>query len=84
MSRTVAEVMTPNPVTVQPKESVSIALQRMEEGGYRHLPVIDEAGRPVGVLSVKRIVHYLVEHFPALVYNHPPDPTRVPDAAEGA
>jgi len=84
LSTPLASCMTPNPVTVQPKESVSVALQRMEEGGYRHLPVIDEAGRPVGVLSVKRIVHYLVEHFPATVYNLPPDPNVVPQSAEGA
>jgi CBS domain-containing protein len=76
--------MTPNPVTVQPKESVSAALRRMEEGGYRHLPVIDPTGKPVGILSVKRIVHYLVEHFPATVYNLPPDPNAVPLSAEGA
>jgi CBS domain-containing protein len=80
----VARCMTPNPVTVQPMESVSAALRRMEEGSYRHLPVIDEAGRPVGVLSVKRIVHYLVEHFPGTVYNLPPDPNSVPHSAEGA
>jgi len=45
---------------------------------------VDEAGRPVGVLSVKRIVHYLAEHFPATVYNLPPDPGVVPQEREGA
>ena len=55
----------------------------MEEGGYRHLPVVDEAGRPVGVLSVKRIVHYLAEHFPATTSNLPPDPGSLPAAAGG-
>src|SRR3954447_12782016 len=54
----VALCMTPRPVTVCPKASISTAVQRMEEGGYRHLPVVDAAGRPLGVLSVKRIVHY--------------------------
>jgi len=56
----------------------------MEEGGYRHLPVVDVTGKPLGVLSVKRIVHYLAEHFPATVYNLPPDPSSVPQSAEGA
>jgi CBS domain-containing protein len=79
-----ASVLTPRPVTVNPKESVSAALRRMEEGGYRHLPVVDTAGKPLGVLSVKRIVHYLAEHFPATVYNLPPDPSSVPQSAEGA
>jgi CBS domain-containing protein len=80
----IAECMTPNPVTIHPKEPVASAVRRMEEGGYRHLPVLDEAGQPRGVLSVKRIVHYLCEHFPAIVYNLPPDPAAVPLEPEGA
>jgi len=79
-----SECMTGNPVIVHPKESIGSAVRRMEEGGYRHLPVVDEMGRPKGVLSVKRIVHYLVEHFPATVYNLPPDPGAVPLEPEGA
>ena len=59
-------------------------IRRMEQGGYRHLPVVDEANRPVGILSVRRIVHYLVEHFPSTVYNLPPDPRTFPQEREGA
>lgn len=76
--------MTPNPVTVGPKDSVRTAIRRMQKGGYRHLPVIDPAGRPIGILSVRRVVHYLVEHFPALVFNHPPERNKFPESAEGA
>jgi CBS domain-containing protein len=76
--------MTPAPVVVRPKDSVAVAVRHMEEGGYRHLPVVDEAGGPLGVLSVKRIVHYLAEHFPATIYNLPPDPSVFPLRAEGA
>jgi CBS domain-containing protein len=84
LTEPVAAVMTRDPVTVRAKDTISTAARRMEDGGYRHLPVVDETGRPVGVLSVKRIVHYLVEHFPATVYNQPPDPTAVPSEREGA
>jgi CBS domain-containing protein len=80
----VSAVMTPSPVVVGPKEPIGAAVKRMEQGGYRHLPVVDGTGRPVGVLSVKRIVHYLAEHFPATVYNQPPDPNVFPQEAEGA
>src|SRR5262245_10082853 len=45
-----SECMTPSPVVVHPKDPISAAIRRMEEGGYRHLPVVDEAGRPLGVL----------------------------------
>jgi CBS domain-containing protein len=84
LSVPVSVAMTPDPVVVHPKESVGAAVRRMEEGGYRHLPVVDQAGRPLGVLSVKRIVHYLVEHFPSTIYNLPPDPNAFPRRAEGA
>jgi CBS domain-containing protein len=84
LSLPVAEVMTADPVQVHRKEPIGAVIRRMEEGGYRHLPVVDDAGRPVGVLSVKRIVHYLVEHYSPTICNQPPDPAVVPHAAEGA
>ena len=80
----VGECMTARPVVVQPKDPIGVAVRLMEEGGYRHLPVVDEDNRPVGILSVKRIVHYLVEHFPSTVYNQPPDPNAFPREPEGA
>jgi len=49
LTLTVAECMTPNPVAVHCTEPVGAALRRMEEGGYRHLPVVDETGRVVGL-----------------------------------
>lgn len=80
----VRQCMTQSLVVVRPSESIGAALRRMEEGGYRHLPVVDEEGRPLSVLSVKRIVHYLVEHFPGTVYNQPPAPGSFPQKPEGA
>lgn len=80
----VGDCMTADPETVQAKDSIATALRKMEQGGYRHLPVISESGGPVGVVSVKQVVHYLVEHFPATVYNLPPDPGAVPQEREGA
>jgi CBS domain-containing protein len=84
LSVPVGEVMTPDPASVRPKEPIGAAVRLMQRGGYRHLPVVDEAGRPLGVLSVKRIVHYLAEHYPATVCNQPPDPAAFPRRAEGA
>lgn len=79
-----AEVMTARPVAVNVLDSVRTAVERMQAGGYRHVPVVDEGNRPVGVLSAKRIIRYLAEHFPATVYNQPPDPHQVPDTPDGA
>lgn len=85
LSTKLADCMTPDPVMVSPKDPVRTAIKRMQNGAYRHLPVVDEANRPVGILSAKRIVLYLVEHFPGTVYNQPPDPqNNYPDHPEGA
>lgn len=80
----VTSCMTADPVVVSDRDSIGAAIRRMEEGGYRHLPVVDAAGRVVGMLSVKRIVHYLVEHYPKTVHNQPPNPGLVPTAPDGA
>ena len=74
----------PNPVAVRAKDPIRLAVRRMEQGGYRHLPVLDETDRPVGVLSVRAIVRYLVEHFPGAVHNLPPDPRAWPTEPDGA
>lgn len=84
LSVPLAGVMTPEPVAVGADDPIRTAVRRMQAGGYRHLPVVDEGNRPVGVLSAKQIVRYLVEHFPATVYNQPPDPHAYPNAPGGA
>jgi len=84
LSMQLANAMTRGPVSVAENDPIRTAVVRMQSGGYRHLPVVDEGNRPVGVLSAKRIVHYLVEHFPATVYNQPPDPQAFPATREGA
>lgn len=48
----VQDVMTRNPDTVRPKQSVNDAIRMMDEFGYRHLPVVDE-GRVCGVMTMK-------------------------------
>ena len=50
----VAEIMTPDPVTIGAEDPLAEALKRMVQGGFRHLPVI-EAGRTVGLLSIRDI-----------------------------
>jgi CBS domain-containing protein len=47
-----AEVMTPAPDTIGPYHTVDEAIRRMDEFGYRHLPVV-EHDRVLGVLSVR-------------------------------
>ena len=46
----VAELMTPTPVTVAPSDTLQTALERMEAGRFRQVPVVDE-DRLVGILT---------------------------------
>src|SRR5262249_20076212 len=69
LSQPVRQVMTRNPATIPAKATVAEAIRSMSEGGYRHLPMVDDSGRPTGVVAVHGIVHYLVDHFPNTVYN---------------
>jgi CBS domain-containing protein len=43
-------VMTKNPETISAGESAVEALRRMQQGHFRHLPVVDD-GKVVGILS---------------------------------
>lgn len=51
MQGTAADVMTPRPVTALASEPLHLAIARMLDHEVRHLPVVDEEGRLVGVLS---------------------------------
>ena len=67
----VRKLMTAGVETLRMTDSIAYALNKMSVGGYRHIPLVDEATRPVGVISVKDIVTYLVRFFPKSVMNLP-------------
>lgn len=53
MQTTVGSIMTPNPRCVSPETHVADAVLIMIERGFRHLPVIADDGRILGVFSVR-------------------------------
>jgi CBS domain-containing protein len=80
----VKDVMTPNPESFQPDDSIAFILNAMHVGGYRHVPVVDEQGRPLAVASVRDIVGFILDHFAEDVLNLPPEPIRKTEQREGA
>lgn len=80
----ISDVMTRNPISLSRRGSVGAAISKMSQGGYRRLPILDDQGHPQGVLKVEGILHYLVEHFPSVIYNLPPEPHHATQAREGA
>jgi CBS domain-containing protein len=57
-----AEVMTRNPQTIHPDRPFPDALHMMHEGGFRHVPVVED-GRPVGVISARDALGPELEDF---------------------
>lgn len=79
-----SEVMTRDPAVASTNDTLFAATQRMDEGGYRRLPVLDETGSCVGFVDVKTVTHFLVEHFPAAIYNQASYQDSLAKAREGA
>lgn len=57
----IRDFMTPDPETIDASASVAFALHKMDLGGYRHLPVMNDHEQPTGVISVRDILRYLTE-----------------------
>jgi CBS domain-containing protein len=55
----VSQVMTRNPVTVKPDDSLEGCMTMMAARGFRHLPVLD-AGTVVGVISIGDVVKDII------------------------
>jgi len=56
----VRAVMTENPRTVTPAETVDHCMQLMTHCHFRHLPVV-EAGQVVGMVSIGDLVKHIIE-----------------------
>lgn len=51
MTKTVAQVMTQNPITVTPQTPLSEAVKLIAEKRISGLPVVDDSGKLLGVIS---------------------------------
>jgi CBS domain-containing protein len=54
----VSNYMKADPETLGPEATVAWALNRMDVGGFRHIPIVDN-GRPQGMVSVKDLLVHL-------------------------
>ena len=80
----IERVMVADPVVLSPQDTIAHAIAKLAHGGYRRAPLVDKQRRPLGMVSVKHILHYLVQHFPAVVYTLPPAPDHPTQEREGA
>lgn len=67
--------MTPDPYTLPADANVALALNRMVLEGFRHIPILDEAGKPWKVISMRNLIEYLGEIYAREMLTIPPEPT---------
>ena len=59
-SRSIATLMTRDPVVLRHDETIAVAINKMAVGGFRHIPIVDQ-GRPTGVVTARDVFRHLVE-----------------------
>lgn len=79
----IGKLMSTHPVTVTLTTTLGEAVEVMHEKHFRNLPIVDEKGKPVGLLTVGGIIRYLAESFPREVVNQPPT-MQVTEDVDGA
>ena len=64
----VDEIMTPSPECLRPTDTVAFALNLMQLGHYRHIPLVirdQKDAYPVGVVSIKDIMNHVATFLEA-------------------
>lgn len=54
----ITQFMTPRPECVSTTDTLNFVLQKMDAGGYRHVPVL-ENGKPVSIISARDMLKFL-------------------------
>jgi CBS domain-containing protein len=80
----VRNFMTADPDTLPPESSIAYAINKMVSEGYRHIPLVDEAGRPAGVVSMRDLIEHIAGFYQKDVLNLPPNPRTMSRQREGA
>src|SRR6185503_10124115 len=60
---TLGEVMTPTPRTLRPRDGVGYAINWMAMEGFRNVPIVDDDGHVLGVLTVWDVMRHLGDVF---------------------
>ena len=57
--RPISEFMTTNVESLPLSAKIAFAVHRMDLGGFRHIPIVNERNEPIGLFSVRDILKYL-------------------------
>jgi CBS domain-containing protein len=84
LSAPVESLMITHPWTLHLDQPVRHAIELMQTGRYRNVPLVDDEGRLVGVVRPVDVLKYLAEAFPEELLNLPPRPHQRMQETEGA
>lgn len=79
----VESFMNVEPHTLRLDQTVRDAIELMQSGQYRNVPVVDDDRHLVGVIRQVDILNFLAEAFPEELLNLPPRPHQRIQQAEG-
>ena len=79
----VSKYMTKNPDSLHLQDPIAFALNKMISGEYRHIPIVDNSGKPTGVIAMQDIINHLGDHFFDDIVNLPPNPIKSQEHREG-
>jgi CBS domain-containing protein len=83
LAQPVETLMTTEPRTLDLDQTIRDALELMQTGRYRNVPIVDDRRRLVGVVRQVDIIKYLAESFPEELLNLPPRPHQKMRQPEG-
>lgn len=84
LDQPVESLMTAKPHHLHLYETVRAALELMQTGRYRNVPLLDDEDHLVGVVRPQDILKYLAESLPEELLNLPPRPHQRMEEPEGA
>ena len=59
-----SEVMTPEPFSMKLTDKISDCIKIVSRKKFRHLPVVDDNGRPIHMISIKDLLAFIIKFFP--------------------
>jgi CBS domain-containing protein len=84
LGRPVETLMNAEPHTLRLEDTVRAAIELMETGRYRNVPIVNAVGRVAGIVRQQDILRLLAESFPEELLNLPPRPHQHLQGSEGA
>ncbi|MBF0350255.1 MAG: CBS domain-containing protein [SAR324 cluster bacterium] len=84
LSQSVESVMFPITGKLTANSTLAEAMSHLKSHRQKSLPVIDDQGNTVGVVSYKTLVRFIAARFSDKVYNLPPNLHQTSMAKEGA